>query len=216
MARTLLSVTAVVSLLLLSGFKALAAPAPPAKEACSAATVIFDELTNHAPAGHTVLEDSLDSGLIKLWSGPQGYDLAQTIPSLVGEAIEPQRWFTVTAAGGIDPTQLAPPAKATVQAFLTADLVSATGCEAVRRLAIGRGVNLKAPPGPRRISRRSGRYAYRSIRLSVPVISPDGTEALAYADSSSGPMGAGGALWLLRRGSDGAWKITARLGLWVS
>uniref|UniRef100_B0SYM6 Uncharacterized protein n=1 Tax=Caulobacter sp. (strain K31) TaxID=366602 RepID=B0SYM6_CAUSK len=120
------------------------------------------------------------------------------------------------AAGNIDPTQLAPPAKATVQAFLTADLISATGCEAVRRFAIGRGVSLNAPPGPRRINRRSGRYTYRSIRLSVPVFSQDGTEALAYADSSSGPLGAGGALWLLRRGSDGVWKITARLGLWVS
>ena len=216
MARTLLSVTAVVCLMLVSGFNAAAAPVPPVEDACSAATVIFDEMTNQAPTGLTVLEDSLDSGQIKLWSGPDGYDLAQTIPSLEGEAIEPQRWFTVTEAGDIDPPQLSPPARATIQAFLTADLVSAAGCASVRRVAISRGVKLKAPPGPRRINRRSGRYAYLSIRLSVPVLSPEGTEALAYAESSSGPLGAGGALWLLRRGSDGAWKITARLGLWVS
>lgn len=216
MARSLLRVTAVVGVLLVSAFKALAAPAPPTEEACSAATAMFEEMTNSLPAGLTVLDDSLDSGQIKLWSGPEGYDLAQTIPLLQGEANEPQRWFTVTATGDIDPTQLAPPARATVQAFLTADLVSASGCDAVRRAAIGRGVSLKAPPGPRVINRRSSRYSYHSIRLSVPIFSPDGAEALAYADSSSGPLGAGGALWLLRRGSDGAWKITARLGLWVS
>lgn len=216
MTRRLLSVTAVVGVLLVSGFKAVAAPAPLTEEACTAAAVMFDKMTHSLPTGLTVLADSLDSRQIKLWSGPEGYDLAQTIPSPEGEAIEPQRWFLVTAAGDIDPTQLAQPARATIQALLTADLVSATGCAAVRRAAISRGVSLRAPPGQRKINRRSGLYAYTSIRLSVPVFSPDGTEALAYADSSYGPEGAGGALWLLRRGSDGAWKIAARLGLWVS
>jgi hypothetical protein len=161
-----------------------------------------------------VLDGGLDTAQIKLWSGPEGYDLAQTIPPLEGEAIEPQRWFTI-AAGDLGPTRAAAPATATIQAFLATDLLSASNCEAIRQVAIARGVSL-TPPRVRKINRRTGQYAYRSIRLSVPVISPDGTEALAYADSSSGPLEAGGGLWLLRRDSNGGWKIAARLGLWIS
>ena len=215
MTRTSRHLAGALGLLLIASSPAAAATAPSA-EGCSAAKVVFEGMTDRASATRTVLDEGIDAAQIKSWVGPENYDLAQSNPPVPGEEVEPQRWFAVTATGEVATTQPAPPAAATVQAFLAAELLSASGCEAVRQDAVARGVLLKAPPGARGIDRRTGRYTYRTIRLSVPVLSPDGTEALAYGDSSSAPLGAGGGLWLLRRGPDGAWTVAAQLGLWIS
>ncbi|MGR4865171.1 hypothetical protein [Caulobacter sp. LARHSG274] len=215
MSRILCSLVA-SGLLLGASSNAAAGSTSAQDEACSAAEVAFEKMMGGATAARTVLNDRVDSGQIKLWVGSDGYDLQRVNPPVEGEEVEPPRWFAVAPSGEVSSTRPTPPAAATINAFVTAQLFSVSRCDVVRQDAAARGVHLQAPPGADRVDRRTGLYAYRSMTVSVPVLSPDGTEALTYVGGGSGPLAGGGFLWLLRRDPGGVWEVAAWLALWVS
>lgn len=181
-------------------------------QACSAAKVVLNDILGRSASRRMVLNNTVDSKQIIRWVGPDGYDLGGSNLS-GGDKQEPSRWFSVK---GDKAVSVNGPARATILAFLRANLRSGTRCEEVKQDALAKGVRLSAPSRPERHVRKGGLYSYTSTTFTLPVISPDGAEALAYVDSSSGPLAASGFLFLLRRDHDGTWKVAARLGLWIS
>lgn len=77
-----------------------------------------------------------------------------------------------------------------------------------RNIAIDAKVSRKPEPG--------GFFAETSFRLSAPVTSDDGQDALIVEEVVSGPLAAGGLVVHLRRDSGGAWRVVDQRGTWIS
>ncbi len=190
------------------GLPALAGAASSTAEetpACAAAMPLLEEAARGEPAGRAALRPPPSPSRMLTFTGPDGALL--TAPGDDGRS----RWFTIE---NDLPVVVAPPAPATVQAFMAASPASATDCATFRREALARGLRLARENEKPRL--RGGRYAVRMQTVGLPAVSPDGAEALAYVDSTVGPLAGGGFLVLLRRAADGGWAIAGRLGLWIA
>jgi len=62
----------------------------------------------------------------------------------------------------------------------------------------------------------NGLYSSFIVSLSLPVLSPDGREALAYESSTAGPLGGGGHIIHLRRNRADRWVVVDELSRWIS
>lgn len=172
--------------------------------ACAAAMPLLDEAVRGEAPGRAALRPPPSASRMLTFTGPDGALL--TAPD-DGRS----RWFTIE---NDLPVEVAPPAVATVQAFVAASPASATDCAGFLWEAQARGLRLAHENERPRL--RGGVYAVRLQTVGLPVVSPDGDEALAYVDSTAGPLAGGGFLVLLRRAADGGWTIAGRLGLWIS
>jgi hypothetical protein len=54
------------------------------------------------------------------------------------------------------------------------------------------------------------------LGLTLPVVSPDGTEALTVTSYTTGPLSGVGQLFLLQRQPDGSWRAVSARHLWIS
>ncbi|MBI1686863.1 hypothetical protein [Caulobacter hibisci] len=174
--------------------------------ACAAAKVLVEGVLSPSGSRPGAVRTAPGEDILSRFRGPDGALLLDDDPN-------DSRWFQVKADGLPEPVR--PPARATVRTFGAARQASVTDCADVRRSITARGMRIVASEGSPRM-RRDGLYDVTTHTLTVPVVSPDGSEALAYADSVSGPLAGGGYLVLLRRKPDGAWKIAGRMGLWIS
>ncbi|KSB90181.1 hypothetical protein AS593_17600 [Caulobacter vibrioides] len=191
------------------GLPALAGAAAPASAeenpACAAAMPLLDEAARGEAQGRAALRPPPSASRMLTFTGPDGALL--TAPGDDGRS----GWFTIESDL---PVEVAPPALATIRAFTGASPASATDCADFLREALARGLRLVRETEKPRL--RGGLYAVRIQTVGLPVVSPDGAEALAYVDSTAGPLAGGGNLVLLRRAADGGWTIAGRLVLWIS
>lgn len=122
-------------------------------------------------------------------------------------------WFIV--GDGDTPVSVKPPSKAMAQAFIEHPRVSATACSNVLEYARRSGV-VRQPAKSRPHRKSNGLYDRTFLELTKAIVSPDGTEALVYVSSVSGPLAGGGRLLLFRRENAGEWALAGQLPLWVS
>lgn len=122
-------------------------------------------------------------------------------------------WFIV--GDGDTPVSVKPPSKAMAQAFIEHPRVSATACPKVLEYAQRSGV-VRQPAKFRPHQRSNGLYDRTFLELTKAIVSPDGTEALAYFSSVSGPLAGGGRILFFRRENAGDWLLAGQLSLWVS
>lgn len=182
---------------------ALAKPAPSQRvAACAAAKTLVEAVLSPGGPRPDAVRTEVPRDLLSSFRGPDG-----------GLFLDRSRWFQVKADGL--PAPIRAPARAAIRAFDAARPASVTDCESVRLSIAARGARLTRSDAPSPM-RRDGFYDATVHTLTLPVISPDGSEALAYVDSVSGPLAGGGYLVLLRRAPDGAWKVAGRMGLWIS
>ena len=128
---------------------------------------------------------------------------------------------TESACGWLDPSgqigpQVRAPAKQTIDALMKAPVRDAsTACSMLKRntrTVLGwRGRNGES--GQRR---KSGLYDHTSIGISLPVVNAAQGEAIAWAQSQSGPLAGGGGFVLLRIDAKGRWRLSGRLPVFVS
>lgn len=178
-------------------------------DTCLAAKVALEYFLGELRGRRIVLSESVDTKKIRFWVSPNNGSIAGANPSNGSEENTPLwgRW------SGSEPIIVPPPSLSAMQTFLKTTLRSATECAAARQSAVDRGVLFKAPfehPKTR------GLFDFTYATLTMPVVSPDGREAIIYADTLSGPLAAGGRLILLRRNGNGDWEVAAEHGLWVS
>lgn len=122
-------------------------------------------------------------------------------------------WNLVLPDGGVQPATA--PAQTTARAYLALPPKSAASCSEIREAASARSIRV-VTAAPARKPSVDGRYAERVYRLSMPVASPMGDEALMGVDSVSGPMAGGGLIFLLRKDSAGRWRVAGMKPSWVS
>lgn len=123
-------------------------------------------------------------------------------------------WFMV---GDEDrPVSVEPPSKEMAQAFIDQARVSATACPNVLEYAQRSGISVRQWGGARPHRKSDGLYDRTFLELTKAIIAPDGTEALVYVSSVSGPLAGGGRLMLFRRKNGGEWVLSGQLPLWVS
>jgi hypothetical protein len=189
-----------------SGLPALAAAATLEESpACAAAMPLLDEATRGEAPGRAALQPAPSATTLQRFIGPDGAILAER------DEDGGSNWFTIE---NDRPVATSPPGRETISAFAAARPASAADCADFLREAQARGLRLAGENEKPRL--RGEFYKVRMQTVGLPVVSPDGSEALAYVDSTSGPLAGGGFLVLLRRAADGAWRIAGRRLLWVS
>lgn len=192
-------------LMIASGLPALAAAAAlEGNPACAAAMALLDEATR-GEQGRAALQPAPSAATLQHFIGPDGTILAER------DEDGGSNWFTIQ---NDRPVAVSPPASETISAFAAARPASVAECVDFLREAQARGLRLAGENEKPRL--RGEFYKVRMQTVGLPVVSPDGSEALAYVDSTSGPLAGGGFLVLLRRAADGVWRIAGRRLLWVS
>ncbi|GEM_PF-2511463 len=196
--------SALVAVGLALGLSVQAHAAAPPTAACVAAKVLLEDIFSRSPPDKTALDEAA--------AGEGAGRLVKQLADPRAASIADGAWRSPEPG----PVSVKPPSAATIKAFRTARHTSATACEDVRLEAGARGVLLGASYETVASPDRKGRYTRTLHVIGRPVVSPDGTEALAYASEAYGPLAASGGLVLLRKSRDGTWKIVGRLGLWIS
>jgi hypothetical protein len=92
---------------------------------------------------------------------------------------------------------------------------SAASCAEVQGAAAARKIAVVAE-GPKSVVGPDGLHEVTTYRLSMPVASPMGDEAMMAADSVSGPLAGGGMIFLLRKDSAERWRVVGMKPTWVS
>jgi len=177
-------------------------PSPRQAQACAAARTLVEDVFRRSTPGKTAFSNGAADSVRRLVADPQ-LDIA---------AYPPSRWRP--AQDG--PDIVKPPAAATIRAFKAATPANALDCPAVRDEAGKRGARLDATVEAVAGPKPTGPYTHLIYGLSLPVVSPDGTEALAYAGVAGAPLAGFGGLVLMRRDPYGDWRIVGSLGLWIS
>ena len=122
-------------------------------------------------------------------------------------------WKLTRPDGNLQP--VAAPSPNTARTYLAAPRASAAACKEVREAAATRKIAVLTEE-PQRVRDADGLYAETTYRLSMPVASPTGDEALMATESVSGLLAGGGMIFLLRRDAAGQWQVAGMKTLWVS
>ena len=124
-----------------------------------------------------------------------------------------QRDGTVAPLGFAEPAPLKqPPQPELLNRLEHADTVAALGACASLRTYLTKH-HVKYGQAAVKAATRGGRevYAVEVLRLSLPIVSRDGTEAIAIEETAASDVEGGVYGVLLRRGPDGAWAVAASL-----
>ena len=198
----LVSTAAALAICLLAPKQAYAAPS---SDQCSPAVAVLEDVLSRR--GHS------SRPLVLGRSVTMAATMAKNASTSLAEpGYSPPRWAALPPDSAVP--YVAPPSPALMKRFAEHSPQSATECQAVRALAVRRGIGLGGRAGPIRSWRRPYRDA--TINLTSAVTSDDGLDALVYMDSVSGPLTGSGQLLLLRRKPGERWRLVGGLGLWVS
>jgi len=124
-------------------------------------------------------------------------------------------WFSILPENGL-PVRAEGPSVEMARTFASAPPVNGVTCPEVRDFAASEGALVAAAEGPRDKLGADDRYQRSHVNIERSVLSSDRREALIYVAQQSGPLAGGGYLILYRRSSNGEWRETARLGVWIS
>ncbi|WP_146197984.1 hypothetical protein [Caulobacter endophyticus] len=171
--------------------------------ACAAARVLLEDVFSRSPPEKTALDEAS--------AGKGAGQFVRQIAERHGASFATDGWRSRETGAVVKP-----PSAAAIKAFMAARHVSATACDEVRLDAGARGALLGASYAAVAPADGVGRFTRALHTISRPVVSPDGTEALAYFSEGHAPLAAAGGLVLLRKSRDGAWKIAGHLSLWIS
>ena len=123
-------------------------------------------------------------------------------------------WIFLAEADGL-PLHTTGPSADMARAFAHAAPSPGLSCPDVRDLW-ERELALRRDAGPVELPDHDGEPPSASVGLRRAVVSPDGREAIVYADLIYGPESGYGFLILFRRNMSGHWWEAARLGVWIS
>ena len=188
-------------------------PSRAATVACLATEAALQQMPWSSAERALVVQTKVSNGQVMLKPFLNIETLRQDFPN-AGPDDRPSGWFM--SGQGNDPVSVKPPSREMAKAFIDGTRVSATTCPNVLNYALRSGIALErsAKRRPRRTSGR--RFSRTVVELTKAIVSPDGTEALVYMSSISGPLAGGGHLLLFRREGSGAWRFSGQLGVWVS
>ena len=188
--------------------------APPralAEPACDAALAALTDLFS-GTHGPTALDGMGNLQRVRIVLNQAGPCLAR---SYVGSPAENRcGWIGVNAGRRI--TVVRPPGKQTLLALENSPVQDATRACPTLRHDTQTVLGWRAPSRKGVRLRPDGLYDYTTVGITFPVVSAAQGEAIAWAESQSGPLAGGGGFVLLRVDRKGRWRVAARFPALVS
>lgn len=139
------------------------------------------------------------------------------LQSFPDEQIEDDEWswFSILPEKGL-PVRAEGPSVEMARTFASTHPVNGMTCPEVHDFAASEGALVASVEGARDKLGADDRYQRPHVNIERSVLSSDRREALIYVSQQSGLLAGGGYLVLCRRSSNGEWRETARLGVWLS
>lgn len=110
-----------------------------------------------------------------------------------------------------------PPSRALAERFLAASQKEVLSiCPDLGGKMRRRGFDIDIDATIEPVIGRDGAYTRTFMKLSLPVVSDDGLEALATLDQTGAPRAGGGEIYHLRRSPGGTWTIVDTMRTWVT